>query len=60
MGAKRITLRRDADRDRVAEVSEMFLEGRNYPPGMDLLRRAFYIATQTAFLPFLMKTVKRV
>ena len=50
--ANRITLLRDADRDGVAEVRSVFLDGLNSPFGMALVGNDFYVANSDAVVRF--------
>ena len=50
--ANRITLLRDADKDGVAEVQEIFLSGLNQPFGMTLLDDHLYVANTDALLVY--------
>ncbi len=50
--ANRITRLRDADRDGVAEVREVFLEGLNSPFGMALAGDSLYVANTDAVVRF--------
>jgi glucose/arabinose dehydrogenase len=52
VSANRITLLRDADRDGVAEIREVFLEGLNQPFGMALLDDTFYVANTDGLMAF--------
>ena len=48
----RITLLRDADRDGVAEIREVFLQGLNQPFGMALLADTFYVGNTDGVVAF--------
>ncbi len=48
----RITLLRDADRDGVAEIREVFLEGLNQPFGMALLGDTLYVGAADGVVAF--------
>jgi glucose/arabinose dehydrogenase len=50
--ANRITLLRDADRDGVAEMRSVFLDGLNSPFGMALVGSDFYVANTDAVVRF--------
>jgi glucose/arabinose dehydrogenase len=50
--ANRITLLRDADRDGVAEIREVFLDGLNQPFGMALLDDTFYVGNTNGLMAF--------
>ena len=50
--ANRITLLRDADRDGVAEMRTVFLQGLNSPFGMTLVGQDLYVANTDAVLRF--------
>ena len=50
--ANRITLFRDADRDGIAELRTVFLDGLNSPFGMDLVGSTLYVANTDAVVRF--------
>lgn len=50
--ANRITLFRDADKDGVAEVREVFLEKQNQPFGMALVEDTFYLGNTDGIVAF--------
>jgi glucose/arabinose dehydrogenase len=52
VSANRITLLRDADRDGVAEIREVFLEGLNQPFGMALVGDTFYVGNTDGVMAF--------
>jgi glucose/arabinose dehydrogenase len=52
VSANRITRLRDADRDGVAEVSEVFLDGLNQPFGMALVAETFYVGNTDGVVAF--------
>ena len=52
VSANRITLLRDADRDGVAEIQEVFMAGLNQPFGMALLGDTFYVGNTDGVLAF--------
>jgi glucose/arabinose dehydrogenase len=51
-GANRITLLRDADRDGIAEIRSLFVDGLNAPFGMALVGDTFYVANTDAIVRF--------
>jgi glucose/arabinose dehydrogenase len=52
VSANRITLLRDADKDGVAEIREVFLDGLNQPFGMALLGNTFYVGNTDGLVAF--------
>ncbi|HXV26136.1 MAG TPA: sorbosone dehydrogenase family protein [Alphaproteobacteria bacterium] len=48
----RVTLLRDVDRDGVAEIRDLFLEGLNQPFGMALLGNTFYVGNTDGVIAF--------
>jgi glucose/arabinose dehydrogenase len=50
--ANRITLLRDADRDGLAEIRNVFLDGLNQPFGMALLDDTFYVGNTDGLVAF--------
>lgn len=52
VGANRITLLRDADRDGIAEERHTFMEGLNQPFGMALLNDTFYVGNTDGVIAF--------
>ncbi len=51
-GGDRITLLRDADRNGVAEVRSVLIEGLDAPYGLALIGGQLYVANQDALLEF--------
>jgi glucose/arabinose dehydrogenase len=52
VSANRITLLRDADKDGVAEIREVFLDGLTQPFGMALVGNAFYVGNTDGLVAF--------
>jgi glucose/arabinose dehydrogenase len=52
VSANRITLLRDQDKDGVAEIRKVFMEGLNQPFGMALLGDTFYVGNTDGVVAF--------